>query len=63
MEKVYDHVIACSSLKENLANDGGGRFRIEATQGGFFCGRKRRGAVEEGCQEGVQRRKAEKKER
>ena len=43
VEKVDGYVIACNSLRRNLANEGGGRFRIGATQGGFLCGRKRKG--------------------
>ena len=39
VEKVYDYVTACNSTKREIfANEGGGRFRIEATQGGFLCG-------------------------
>ena len=40
-KKVYDYVIASNSLKgKDFTYECGGRFRIEATQGGYLCGRK-----------------------
>ena len=43
VEKCKTMSLLATAQKENLANKSGGRFRIKATQGGFFCGRKRKG--------------------
>ena len=42
VEKVYDYVIACNSLKrKDFTDECGGSFRIEASQGGYFCEERR----------------------
>ena len=44
VEKVYDYVIACNSLKgKNYRHAGGRRFRIKTAQGGHLWSRKRKG--------------------
>ena len=43
VEKVYDCVIASSSLKGNIKHESDRRFRIKATQSGHRSGRMRKG--------------------